>query len=243
MSAFKAHVAERMLYFVVAWSPMHSFDLIGGASCSNLCSAGCGSMQQQDTRPMLPKTDITQESSSTSMGQQENIPVAVLPSLVRLNSSDSVITFCCASSSAIVNPFAAPSMPPVPPPSPQPPDAAPSSRRGRELGFGRRYFHATGRSAPALHSTLASPASADMSNEASMHHSQHSMPLCTPWITLTENLGVAAAAAHHAEAGVCPVVLAPIIAEYVIAEFGSRSPMLLEDSPGVAGILSSSCSQ
>ena len=62
-----------------------------------------------------------------------------------------------------------------------------------------------------------------------------SLPSYTPFFALTQNLAAAATAAHHADGGVCPVVLAPIIAEYIIAEFGSDAQKLLEgceDTPG-----------
>jgi hypothetical protein len=136
-------------------------------------------------------------------------------------------------------------MSPAPLPTPLPPVLAgpvPGSGRGRSHGLGRGSGQAAGRSIVALNAAYSASA-ADASDESHMHHVQQSMPPYTPWLALSQNLGVAAAAAHHADGGVCPVVLAPILAEYIVAEFGSSAQMLLEDSPNIAGILSSSCSQ
>lgn len=157
--------------------------------------------------------------NSASIPTPEKIPVAVLPSLVRLNTSDTVITFCSSNPSAIVNPTGDMRLAPV---------AAPSrilvatAARGRGRGAG--------------HGTKHSASAADHSNDASMHHMHQSMPSYTPIDALSQSLGVAAAEAHLADGGVCPVVLAPIIAEYIIGEFGNPSSNFPEAFAGISGM-------
>lgn len=186
----------------------------------NMCHAGRDSMETDTTVYPTPRTPHSNTNPSEPHAQQH--AVAVLPSLVRLTTSDPVVTFCSAAPSTIVNPSSE-----TPPHLAAPPPAALAAGLAAQQG-GASPLPAAAAAAgsAAMHGAIG-----DACGDASMQLMHRSMlSQYSPHYVLSQNLAAAAEAAHHADGGMCAMVLVPIVAEFLVSEFGSASPHMLPEA-------------